>query len=97
MIQRYRWLACDGYTIARDDGRRISLHDLHTLRAPLPPLRRLGRAIGRWLLGPVRPAEFHCVAVPVASRNAPAAPTTATLPATPAAGRCEGASSRKAA
>lgn len=97
MIQRYRWLACDGYTIALDDGRRISLHDLHTLRAPLPPLRRLGRAIGRWLLGPVRPSEFHCVAVPAASLGDPAAPTKVTPPATPAAGRREDPSSRKAA
>ncbi len=96
MIQRYRWLACDGYTIARDDGRRISLHDLHTLRAPAPPLRRLGQAIVRWLLGPVRPAEFHCVAVPTACLINPAARTTAALSAAPA-GRREDAASPKAA
>ena len=57
MTQLYRWLACDGYTIELNDGHRVLLQDLHPLRPPLPPLHRLGRTIGRWLLGPLEPEE----------------------------------------
>lgn len=95
MTQEYRWLACDGYTIERDGGQRILLHDLHTLRGSQPPLRRLGRAIGRWLLGLVRPAGLHCVAMPTASlpdRNA-----RASILPPPPAGRRQDAASQKAA